>query len=463
MRSRSDLEGKHMMTNILKDRKRRYTVAHGLCVMFFALCALASPSWAATYYVDATNGKDSNDGLSLSSAWKTIAKVNSCNFQPGDNILFKRGETWTEQLTVPSGGTSDAPLIFAAYGNGAKPIIDGLGRDFAIHIHNKDYVTIENIHAKHGNRFGILVAHADNVTIQDCEVEQAQRANIQVGACDNILIRRCDSHHSLTEHGIYLDGLEQNGTDYPIIEHCDLHDNYGSAIQINGNGVYRVKDPIIRYNLLHHNGPNGNGIHDLASDGGQYYYNIIYANNPAGIKLDHDRNQDANGDFSSINAKVYNNTIIAQDYKYMTCVQVCEQSRGHFIKNNIIKARDPYLIKVESLGNATIDYNCYYASDPNNTYHWKGTEYSSFAAWQYGSGQDANAIESSPKFLDPTNYNFALQADSPCIDSGTKVNLSHDFLGVSVPQLESVDMGAYEYGGYQISAPKELQIIMTQQ
>jgi hypothetical protein len=45
---------------------------------------LISPiSWAATYYVDATNGNDFNNGLSESTPWKTIAKVNASRFNPG--------------------------------------------------------------------------------------------------------------------------------------------------------------------------------------------------------------------------------------------------------------------------------------------------------------------------------------------------------------------------------------------
>jgi len=54
--------------------------------LYFILAAFflsLSTSWGATYYVDATNGKDSNTGLSPSTAWKTIAKVNASRFTPG--------------------------------------------------------------------------------------------------------------------------------------------------------------------------------------------------------------------------------------------------------------------------------------------------------------------------------------------------------------------------------------------
>ena len=44
---------------------------------------IISDAWAATYYVDATNGNDGNTGLSESSAWKTIAKVNASRLNSG--------------------------------------------------------------------------------------------------------------------------------------------------------------------------------------------------------------------------------------------------------------------------------------------------------------------------------------------------------------------------------------------
>jgi hypothetical protein len=52
---------------------------------------IISEARAATYYVDATNGNDLNSGTSELTPWKTIAKVNSSNFNPGSQILCKGG------------------------------------------------------------------------------------------------------------------------------------------------------------------------------------------------------------------------------------------------------------------------------------------------------------------------------------------------------------------------------------
>jgi hypothetical protein len=94
-----------------------------LCSLFTIPYSKANAQTPHTYYV-ATDGSDGNPGT-LSQPWKTIAKVNSTFFIPGDSILFKRGDTWREQLNVPSSGTSGNPITFGAYGSGDMPKIYG--------------------------------------------------------------------------------------------------------------------------------------------------------------------------------------------------------------------------------------------------------------------------------------------------------------------------------------------------
>src|SRR3990167_11141519 len=80
---------------------------------------------AHTYYVDATAGSDSNPGNAEHSALQTIAAVNALALKPGDRVLFKRGETWTGTITVPSGGAPGRYITMDAYGDGAAPILNG--------------------------------------------------------------------------------------------------------------------------------------------------------------------------------------------------------------------------------------------------------------------------------------------------------------------------------------------------
>ncbi len=99
-------------------------------IIFISICFCAflglNRALAATYYVDSTNGNDSytnTQAQNQSTPWKTIDKVNKSTFQPGDNILFKRGQIWREQLNPPSSGASGNPITFGAYGTGANPKI----------------------------------------------------------------------------------------------------------------------------------------------------------------------------------------------------------------------------------------------------------------------------------------------------------------------------------------------------
>jgi hypothetical protein len=61
----------------------------------------------------------------VATAWQTIAHVNGQTFQPGDSILFKRGDTWNESLAPGSSGSSGNPIGFDAYGAGAAPNLTG--------------------------------------------------------------------------------------------------------------------------------------------------------------------------------------------------------------------------------------------------------------------------------------------------------------------------------------------------
>jgi len=82
----------------------------------------------STYYVDASAGNDSNNGQSPATAWRTVTKVNASSFVAGDQILFKRGEVWREQLRNSSGGAAGKPITYGAYGSGQKPSIRGSDR-----------------------------------------------------------------------------------------------------------------------------------------------------------------------------------------------------------------------------------------------------------------------------------------------------------------------------------------------
>lgn len=83
---------------------------------------------ARTYYID-ESGNDSASGLSPSTAWRTLEKVQNHlyggGFAPGDAVLFKRGGTYRGTLGFFRSGTAERPIFLGAYGSGAKPILSG--------------------------------------------------------------------------------------------------------------------------------------------------------------------------------------------------------------------------------------------------------------------------------------------------------------------------------------------------
>ncbi len=80
----------------------------------------ASANGSRTFYVDSESGSDDLSGTSLETAWKSLKKINSMEFVPGDTIRLKRGSIWGTGLIIRSSGTADAPITVEAYGDEDK-------------------------------------------------------------------------------------------------------------------------------------------------------------------------------------------------------------------------------------------------------------------------------------------------------------------------------------------------------
>jgi hypothetical protein len=75
-----------------------------------------------------------------------------------------------------------------------------------------------------------------------------------------------------------------------------------------------------------------------------------------------------------------------------------------------------------------------------------------------GASMSPANIEVDPKFVNP-GFDFHLQADSPCIDTGANVGLLEDIEGTPIPQGQGVDIGPYEYIG-EIMATHSIDVIL---
>lgn len=179
---------------------------------------------ARTYYVDC-NGDDQADAAAPQSAWKTLSKVSSMTFGPGDQILLRAGCVWTGSLSLTGSGTAASPILVDQYGIGVSPRIDGNGASYALAVSDGSFweishLEITNNAAASGLRLGVLIA-ANNPgkVLQHIYLKSLNVHNVagQVG----------DDNTSKRTGGI---GFEVRGTsnttrfDDIMVDSCYVHD-----------------------------------------------------------------------------------------------------------------------------------------------------------------------------------------------------------------------------------------------
>ncbi|MFT5998840.1 MAG: hypothetical protein ACI81P_001295 [Neolewinella sp.] len=114
-----------------------------------ALFLLSGTVSADTFYVSTSSGDDDNDGLTSTSAWQTIGKVNNRFVEPGDSILFRAGETFFGRLRfVNESGDPGLPVVVSRYGAGERPVIDGDGHLATIHLENSGHIHLSELEIK---------------------------------------------------------------------------------------------------------------------------------------------------------------------------------------------------------------------------------------------------------------------------------------------------------------------------
>lgn len=131
------------------------------------------PSGQTCYYVSNSTGSDSNSGLDSGHPWQTLAKVQGMlsTLNPGDEVLFHTGETWTASASNTSiifgdtsahavAGTVAKAILFSTYGGSGRAIIDGNnvnGSCFSAYnpSFSVKYFTISNIECKHTIQWAI--------------------------------------------------------------------------------------------------------------------------------------------------------------------------------------------------------------------------------------------------------------------------------------------------------------------
>jgi hypothetical protein len=206
-----------------------------------------------TYFVDSRRGNDSAPGRSEDTAWKTLAKVNSTAYQPGDQVLFAKGAVWNEELLVSSSGTAPAPIIFGGYGQGEPPLIDAQSiRNRGISILNKAFVTVDGLAVRNSTSISIEVFNSQSVNIKNCFIQNSKRTAISVGGkSPDIRIEGCrysqDPGFSMdgafvsvftpVDSAVVSNNEVTNFTGRFAISFMDVNNAVASGNKIDGGGI----------------------------------------------------------------------------------------------------------------------------------------------------------------------------------------------------------------------------------
>jgi len=405
------------------------------------------------YYLDATNGNDLNDGLSPATAWKTISKVNSTSFNPGDIIQFKRGETWSgTMLTCDNSGTdADNMVTYQDYGSGDKPILKNPpGTNTRVVRITADWVKVKNFDLKDAHGEGVRFEGANNI-VEYCEISDVGEGISFRGQYNLVQYNYIHDTHMVVntpggddDYGatgtVLYNGSSNSEICYNTYYRCRAESyDYG----YDGGALEFFVSGTVSNIKFHHNWIEGcNGLFESGGSRGsglienlQIYHNVgsnNYSENSfcfhtsGTFAVDHD------------NIQVYNNTFVdTHDYaspKYTFITFGAGTVASDFLfRNNIFYLLDwSFICHSDSQGwNWTHEYNCHYI--PNAT-----------RGFSLGTGE----IGQDPKFQDLNNGDYHLEGDSPCIDAGTDLSLTQDYDGNPVPSGYAPDIGAYEYQGF---------------
>lgn len=213
-----------------------------------------------TYYVK-TGGSDAAAGTSDGTAWATISKVQS-TMQPGDLILFNKGDTWSSgsRVTINTdGGTADNPTKWGVYGSGNKPVFY-FTADNGLDIRDVSNWVIEGVKITGSTAANIYVyalnASVDNIKIFDCYLDGTNHATASFAACiflqerdsgagaydlTNVEIAYCSLYNA--GNGVdKQDGIKAFAVTAGYWGHNNWGDNNGDGFMDIGGGNYHVAE-----------------------------------------------------------------------------------------------------------------------------------------------------------------------------------------------------------------------------
>ncbi|HEV7719080.1 MAG TPA: Ig-like domain-containing protein [Arsenicitalea sp.] len=194
------------------------------------------------YYVNSATGSDANAGTSATAALQSIDALERIRLNPGDTVLFARGTTYSEQLTVKYSGTVSNPITFGAYGSGDAPLFTDANHGISGSKTNN--IVVQDLAVSHTTSNAIYAHLATNWTVQNVHVSDtgsdAQSGAISFAGGSNIAIKG-NSISGVNGDGIWIDSVKgvsiEHNTVTTVVGHNS--DNVqvvnSSQVSIQGN------------------------------------------------------------------------------------------------------------------------------------------------------------------------------------------------------------------------------------
>ena len=434
-----------------------------------------STKWTDTWYVDATNGNDANEGISAAQPFKTIQHAIDQSVD-GMTIIVADGtyapiNSNNKAITIQSVNGAASTIIDGGYpavtnrcvlagglAGKTNTVIRGFtiqngcnigftgGNNGAGVAGGTLYDCVVRSNHGEGNGGGVVYSAMYNCTISDNHTLSSGGGayNAQLTSC--ILSNNtCVANGAGAIGGVLVDCMvisnraEQSGggTSYAMLTNCIVRDNeaMGNGGGASGGSLYEC---VVSNNVAH-------------VSGGGVYLATCYESEIIGNKA----TQSGGGARSS---NLYR-CILADNECAMTTEGYGGGARGGVLENCLVYGNRS---TVGSAGGVSLAVcrNCtVYGNSGIGTHAWLvdglpgGTNYNCIVYGNTGAKQIAESVVSfnsftgNPRFVDAANGDFRLLGDSPCIDMGNNryVSGETDIRGNARIQNGIVDIGAYEF------------------